>query len=225
MEEFELDAKPRTATGRGPTRRLRRTGWVPAIIYGGSGEPANIALEHNDLIHHLDNEAFFSHIIRIKIEGGKTEDAILRDLQRHPARPFVEHADFQRIVADQPLRMSVPLHFNGADECPGVVEENAIVEHSLNEVEIECLPKHLPEYLVVECQSLTVGETVHLSELAVPQNVSLVALMGETEDEETDQTVVSVSLPRAEVEAPDTAGDEAEAAGSDEAATEGDNNG
>ncbi|NNC24420.1 50S ribosomal protein L25/general stress protein Ctc [Salinisphaera sp. USBA-960] len=203
MDEFELEAKPRTETGRGPNRRLRRSGWVPAIIYGGNGEPSKIALEQDDLCHHLENEAFFSHVIRIKIEGGKSEDAILRDLQRHPARPFVEHADFQRVVANQPLRMGVPLHFAGAEECPGVVEENGIVEHNLNEVEIECLPRHLPEYIEVDCHNLNVNDTVHLSELTMPANVTLVALMGETdEDEESsrDQSVVTVSLPRAEVE-------------------------
>jgi len=203
MENFELNAKPRTQTGRGPNRRLRRTGWVPAIIYGGKGAPRNIALEHDDLAHHLDNEAFFSHIIRIKVESGKSEDVILRALQRHPARPFVEHADFQRVVADELLRMSVPLHFIGDEECPGVVEENGIVEHSLNEVEIECLPRHLPEYIEVDCRELNVNDSIHLSELVMPANVTLVALMGEPEEGEEDyrdQTVVTVSLPRAAVE-------------------------
>jgi len=218
MDAFELNAEKRTATGRAENRRLRKSGRVPAVIYGGNGEPVMLSLEHNDLNHHLDNEAFFSHIIKIKISGGDTEEAVLRALQRHPARPFIEHADFLRIVAGETLRMSVPLHFAGEDECPGVTEEEGVMQHSMNEVEIECLPRNLPEYIEIDCSKLGLYDSIHLSELVMPEGVEIVELMGEEEDR-VDRTVVSVQLPRAiELEAADEA--EAEAAAAEQAEAE-----
>lgn len=221
MDAFELNAEKRTATGRAENRRLRKSGRVPAVIYGGNGEPVMLSLEHNDLNHHLDNEAFFSHIIKIKISGGDTEEAVLRALQRHPARPFIEHADFLRIVAGETLRMSVPLHFAGEDECPGVTEEEGVMQHSMNEVEIECLPRNLPEYIEIDCSKLGLYDSIHLSELVMPEGVEIVELMGEEEDR-VDRTVVSVQLPRAaiELEAADEA--EAEAAAAEQAEVEAD---
>lgn len=216
MEAFELNAQARTATGRAENRRLRKTGRVPAIIYGGKGEPVMFSLDHNDLSHHLDNEAFFSHIIKIKIDGD-TEEAVLRDLQRHPARPFIEHADFLRIVAGEALRMSVPLHFAGEDECPGIVDEGGVMQHNLNELEIECLPRDLPEYLEVDCRQLSLHDSVHLSQLVLPKGVQLVDMMGD-EEEQNDLTVVSVQVPRAAIEL--EAEDEAEAEAEAEAAAE-----
>lgn len=220
MEAFELNADKRTAKGRAENRRLRREGRVPAIIYGGKGEPVMVTLEHNDLVHHLDNEAFFSHIIKIKVNGGDTEEAVLRDLQRHPARPFIEHADFLRIVAGEALRMSVPLHFAGEEECPGVVDEDGVMQHNMNDIEIECLPRNLPEYIEVDCAKLQLHDSVHLSELVLPEGVQIVELMGDEEDQ-TDRTVVSVQVPRAaiELEAEDEA--EAEAAAAEAEAEEG----
>lgn len=219
MDAFELNAEKRTATGRAENRRLRKSGRVPAVIYGGKGEPVMFSLEHNDLNHHLDNEAFFSHIIKIKINGADTEEAVLRDLQRHPARPFIEHADFLRIVAGETLRMSVPLHFAGEEDCPGVTEEEGIIQHNMNDVEIECLPRNLPEYIEVDCSKLALYDSIHLSELVLPEGVELVELMGDPE-EQTDRTVVSVQIPRAaiELEAADEA--EAEAAAAEEAEAE-----
>jgi large subunit ribosomal protein L25 len=216
MEAFELNAEQRTAKGRAENRRLRREGRVPAIIYGGNGEPIMLTLEHNDLAHHLDNEAFFSHIIKININGKKTEEAVLRALQRHPAKPFIEHADFLRIVAGETLRMSVPLHFAGEDECPGVADEDGVIQHNMNEIEIECLPRNLPEYIEIDCSKLHLHDAVHLSELVLPEGVEIVELMGDEEDR-VDRTVVSVQVPRAaiELEAEDEA--EAEAAAAEEA--------
>lgn len=216
MEAFELNAEKRNVTGRAENKRLRKAGRVPAIIYGGNGDPVMLSFNHNDLIHRLDNEAFFSHIIKIKVDGGQTEEAVLRDLQRHPAKPFVEHADFLRIVAGEALRMSVPLHFVGEQECPGVVDEDGVIQHNMNEVEIECLPRNLPEYLEVDCSKLHLHDAVHLSELVLPNGVSIVDLMGD-EEEQNDQTVVTVQVPRAavELEAEDEAEAEAEAAAAD----------
>lgn len=218
MEAFELNAQARTVTGRAENRRLRKTGRIPAIIYGGNGDPVMFSLDHNDLSHHLENEAFFSHIIKIKIDG-EAEEAVLRDLQRHPARPFIEHADFLRVVAGESLRMSVPLHFVGEEECPGIVDEGGVMQHNLNELVIECLPRNLPEYLEVDCTQLNVNDSVHMSELVLPNGVQLVDLMGD-EEEQNDLTVVSVQVPRAaiELEAEDEAEAEAEAGAEDEAA-------
>ena len=218
MEAFELNAQARTATGRAENRRLRKTGRVPAIIYGGKGEPVMFSLDHNDLNHHLDNEAFFSHIIKINIDG-EAEEAVLRDLQRHPARPFIEHADFLRIVAGEKLRMSIPLHFAGEDECPGVVDEEGVMQHNLNDVEIECLPRNLPEYLEVDCSKLHLHDSVHLSEIILPEGVEIVELMGD-EEEQNDLTVVSVQVPRAAIELEAEEEAEAEAAAAEAAESE-----
>ncbi|WP_348762274.1 50S ribosomal protein L25/general stress protein Ctc [uncultured Salinisphaera sp.] len=219
MEAFELNADKRDATGRAENKRLRKTGRVPAIIYGGNGDPVMLSFDHNDLNHHLDNEAFFSHIIKIHVNGGETEEAVLRDLQRHPAKPFIEHADFLRIVAGEALRMSIPLHFIGEDVAPGVVDEEGVISHNMNDVEIECLPRDLPEYIEVDCSQLNLHDSVHLSDLVVPEGVQIVDLMGE-EDEQNDQTVVTVQVPRAavELEAEEEAEAEAEAAAAAEEA-------
>jgi large subunit ribosomal protein L25 len=199
MEAFELNAEKRAAKGRAENRRLRRSGRVPAIIYGGNGAPVMLSLGHDDLDHHLNNEAFFSHIIKIKVAGGATEEVVLRDLQRHPARPFIEHADFLRVVAGEALRMSVPIHFAGEEECPGVVDENGVIQHNMNDIEIECLPRDLPEYIEVDCSRLRLNDAIHLSELVLPAGVTVVDLMGD-EEEQNDQTVVSVQIPRAAIE-------------------------
>ena len=219
MEAFELNAEKRTAKGRAENRRLRRNGRVPAIIYGGNGEPVMLTLEHNDLDHHLDNEAFFSHIIKIHVDGGSTEEVVLRDLQRHPAKPFIEHADFLRIVAGEALRMSVPLHFVGEEECPGVADEDGVVQHNMNDIEIECLPRNLPEYIEVDCSKLHLHDSVHLSELVLPEGVQIVELMGDEEDQ-TDRTVVSVQVPRAAIELEAEEEAEAEAAAAEVAEAE-----
>ena len=219
MEAFELNAEKRTAKGRAENRRLRRNGRVPAIIYGGNGEPVMLTLEHNDLDHHLDNEAFFSPIIKIHVDGGSTEEVVLRDLQRHPAKPFIEHADFLRIVAGEALRMSVPLHFVGEEECPGVADEDGVVQHNMNDIEIECLPRNLPEYIEVDCSKLHLHDSVHLSELVLPEGVQIVELMGDEEDQ-TDRTVVSVQVPRAAIELEAEEEAEAEAAAAEVAEAE-----
>lgn len=208
MEAFQLNAEVRTECGTSANRRLRRAGKVPAIIYGGGGDPVMLTVDHNHLTRHLDNEAFYSHIIKVKVDGGKEEDAVLRDLQRHPARPFIEHMDLMRVVADEVLRMFVPLHFVGEEQAPGVVDEGAMFEHGMVEVEIECLPRHLPEYIEVDVSGMGLNDSIHLSEIKVPANVQLVDLMHE---ETTDATVVTMSLPRAAVEEDEDAEAEAEA--------------
>ncbi|MDT0636355.1 50S ribosomal protein L25/general stress protein Ctc [Spectribacter hydrogenoxidans] len=215
MKPFELNAETRTAQGRAENRRLRRQGKVPAIIYGGAGEPLMLSFDHDDLSHHLANEAFYSHVIKINVPGGKPEEVVLRDLQRHPARPFVQHVDLLRVVAGEALRMNVPLHFIGEDDCPGIKEEGGIATHSMNDVEVECLPRNLPEYIEVDCSALAVNDALHLSDLKLPEGVELVDLM-----HETDRTVVTIQLPRAALELEEEEAAEAEAAAEEAAAEE-----
>jgi large subunit ribosomal protein L25 len=191
---FVIDAEVRTTRGKGASRRLRHEGKLPAIIYGGKGEPQSITVNHNELSKHLKIEAFYSHILTVNI-GGVSEQAVLKDLHRHPVRDEIMHMDLQRVLADQLLRMHVPLHFKGADIAPGIKTGGGIIEHHLIQVEVECLPKDLPEFLEVDLSGLNVNEAVHLSQLKLPANVGLVELK-----HGNDASVAAVHLPRAAVE-------------------------
>jgi large subunit ribosomal protein L25 len=192
-QSFVVEAEVRTAQGKGASRRLRHQGKVPAILYGGKGEPQAIAVSHNELMKQLKVEAFYSHILTVKI-GGNSEQAVLKDLHRHPVRDEIMHMDLQRVLADQLLRMHVPLHFKGAEVAPGIKTGGGIIEHHLIQVEVECLPKDLPEYIEVELSHLNVNEAVHLSQLKLPENVVLVELK-----HGNDASVAAVHLPRAAV--------------------------
>ncbi|MDX9741381.1 MAG: 50S ribosomal protein L25/general stress protein Ctc [Gammaproteobacteria bacterium] len=207
---FELRAESRQDAGKGASRRLRRAGKVPAILYGGTEAPVMLALEHNPVMHSLENEAFYSHVLTVDIDGKKVS-AVLKDLQRHPYKRVILHLDLQRISATEKLRMSVPLHFVGADVAPGVKQAGGLVEHLLTEVAISCLPKDLPEYLEVDVSGLNVNETLHLSNIRLPAGVELVDLQ---HGPEHDLPVVSIHLPRAAVEAASGEGEEAAGEGS-----------
>ena len=206
QENFELDAELREAAGKGASRRLRRSGKVPAILYGGKSDPVSLSLAHNELVKHLDHEAFYSHILTVKFDG-KSEKAVLRDVQRHPAKPFITHIDLQRVSETETIRMNVPLHFLNEETAKGVKQQGGVVMHLLTDVEVSCLAKDLPEYIEVDVAELQVGETIHLSELKLPGGVELVAL---SHGEEYDQPVVSIHVPRAAVEAEPTEVEEAE---------------
>lgn len=194
---FEIEAQVRHDAGKGASRRLRREGKLPAILYGGGKPPQNLALAHDPVMHSLENEAFYSHILNVKV-GGKVERAVLKDLQRHPIRPIIMHLDLQRVSEDEKLRMRVPLHFLGEDKAPGVKQGGGIVSHLVTEVEVSCLPRYLPEYLEVDVGALNVNETLHLSDIRLPEGVELIEL---SHGPEHDQPVVSIHLPRAAVEA------------------------
>ena len=199
---FELSAESRNDMGKGASRRLRRTGKVPAVIYGGDAEPQSLSLVHNELMHRLQDEAFYSHILTVTIDG-KPVQAVLRDLQRHPARPVILHADLQRVSANEKMHLRVPLHFIGADVSPGVKTAGGLFIHELNEVDVECLPANLPEFIEVDVTGMKVGDHLHLSDLIMPAGVDLVELhRGEGHD-----------LAVAHIEPPRTGGEEvAEAA-------------
>ncbi|MFN2309727.1 MAG: 50S ribosomal protein L25/general stress protein Ctc [Gammaproteobacteria bacterium] len=169
---FELSAESRTDQGKGASRRLRRAGRVPAIIYGGDVKPQSLSLDHNELLRRLADEAFYSHVLTINIDG-KIEQAVLRDLQRHPAKPVILHADLQRVTAGEKLRMHVPLHFVGVDVSPGVKTGGGLFIHELNEAVVECMPKDLPEFIEVDVSGMDVGDHLHLSDLKLPAGVDL----------------------------------------------------
>lgn len=194
-ESFVVVAEPRTHQGRGANRRLRREGKVPGILYGGESAPENIMVDLNDLRKHLSTEAFYSHVLTVEC-ADERQQAVLKSLQRHPVHgDNILHVDLQRVRADQKLRMHVPLHFKGADIAPGIKTGRGVLEHHLIQVEVECLPADLPEYLEVDISGLQVGESVHLSDLKLNPNVESVELK-----HGNDLPIAAIHLPRAALE-------------------------
>jgi large subunit ribosomal protein L25 len=215
-DSYELNAEPRSDVGKGASRRLRHADKVPAVIYGGGKDPANLLLEHNEVLHALENEGFYSHILDINIAGDK-EQAVLKDVQRHPAKARIMHLDFQRIDKNAKLHMHIPLHFIGEDVAPGV-KAGGLVTHSITEVEIRCLPKDLPEYLEVDISGLELDAIVHMSDIKIPEGVELVEL---SHGEGHDQPVASVHMPRVVKEEEEVPAEGEEAAPAEEAKAEG----
>ena len=230
-DDFDLIAEIREDQGKGASRRLRHEGKVPAIIYGAGRPPRALVFDHNRVLQQLDNEKFYSSVLSIKV-GEKNQAAILKDVQRHPSKPIVMHLDFQRIVADQEIKMLVPIHFLGEDVAPGVKTGGGSVQHMITEVEVVCLPKHLPEYLDIDVSELELDEMLKLSDIKLPEGVSIPAL---AQGEEADRGVVSIhiikevvieeEIPEEGVEVP-VAGEEpaeGEAPASDEGGEESEN--
>ncbi|BBL76586.1 50S ribosomal protein L25/general stress protein Ctc [Methylomagnum ishizawai] len=171
---FVFDAEVRTNTGKGDARRLRNLGKVPAVLYGG-GEPVSLILEHNKVVKALENEATYSHILTLNI-GDKQEQAILKELQRHPSKPIIMHMDFQRVSESDKIKVHVPLHFVNQETSVGV-KKGGVVNHNLVDVEVTCLPSQLPEFIEVDMADVDIGESVHLSDLKLPVGVQIVALL------------------------------------------------
>ncbi len=191
MEQLELKAQLRTDQGKGASRRLRRNGLVPAIMYGAEKKPVSLSVSQNELLKHLENEAFYSQILTVNIDG-QSEKVILKDLQRHPYRPLIMHLDLQRVSESQKLQMRVPLHFINAKKCKGVKQGGGVISHHLSEVEISCLPKNLPEFIQVDLENVQLNQILHLSDLVLPAGVELLG--------QSDQAVISVHLARGEKE-------------------------
>ena len=189
-DEFDLIAELREDQGKGASRRLRRQLKVPAIIYGAGRPPRPLAFDHNKVLQQLENESFYSSILNIKV-GDKSQAAILKDLQRHPAKNQILHMDFQRIVEDEEIRMNVPLHFIGEDVAPGVKQAGGSVSHLMTDVEIVCLPRYLPEYIDVDVSGLELDEMLNLSDLKLPEGVEIPAL---AQGPEADRAVVSIHV-------------------------------
>lgn len=176
MTEFALNAEARSDLGKGASRRLRRNAnLVPAVIYGGDKAPQSVSLQANEVAKLIENEAAFSHVIALNVAGA-TESVLIKALQRHPAKGFVMHADFVRVVADHKLTAHVPLHFLNQETAVGVKQQGGEISHTISEVEVSCLPKDLPEFIEVDMAQVEVGQIVHLSDLKVPAGVQLVAL-------------------------------------------------
>ena len=195
---FDLVADRRDGVqGKGASRRLRRSGKVPAILYGGHTEPRQLILDHQNLLTLLVNERFYSTILMLDVKGEK-QAAILKDVQRHPAKNQILHLDLQRVLENEKVRLSIPLHFKGAASSPGVKTQGGIVSHMLNNVEVSCLPKDLPESLEVDMSAMVMNEMKRLSDIPLPPGVEFVAL-----SHGRDEPVVSIHHPRAEeVETP-----------------------
>ena len=212
-DQFEVQAEVREDMGKGASRRLRRLAdRIPAIIYGGDKDPQPLTIIRKDLEKSLENEAFYSHVLTVKV-GGEAQQAILKDLQRHPAKDYVMHADFLRVSAKVAIKVNVPIHFINETACHGVKMEGGIIQHQVTDIEVSCLPANIPEYIEVDMLEVHTGQIVHLSEINLPEGVTSVALaLGEdhdlavasviapkgSKDDEEDATVAAEEAPEAE---------------------------
>ena len=192
---FEFVAESRGQSGTSGAKAVRRQGKVPAVIYGGSGDPRMLELNHNEVIKHLQQEAVYSHILDLKIDG-KAEKALLKGIQRHPSKAQILHIDFLRVSASDKIRVHVPLHFINEETSVGV-KKGGVVMHNLVDIEVSCLPSALPEYIEVDLSLVDVGESVHLSSIKVPEGVEIVAL---AQTGGNELPVVTITMTRAEVE-------------------------
>ena len=201
---FTLDATVRTDMGKGASRRLRHAGKVPAIIYGAGKDPVALTLEHNKVIQAQEFEAFYSHVLTINVDG-KKEEALVKDMQRHPYKPKVMHIDFQRVIAGEKLHTNVPLHFINEDKAPSIKIEGGHAEHHTADIEITCLPANLPEFIEVDLMEVALGQTLHLSDITLPKGVESVEL---AKGESHDLAVVTVKAAKGAAAADDADGEE-----------------
>ncbi|MBE9516071.1 MAG: 50S ribosomal protein L25/general stress protein Ctc [Proteobacteria bacterium] len=215
--QYELNAEKRDAKGTGASRRLRHASKIPAVMYGGGKEPEMLSFDHDTIYHLLENEGFHSSILTVKTDGGSNQ-AILRDVQMHPFKTRVAHLDLQRISATEKIHMSVPVHCLGTDVAPGVKLEDGMVAHLLTETDVACLPKDLPEYLEVDMSSLHMGDSVHLSDIKLPDGVEL-TVFSHGGDDLAVATIAAVRGGAEEVEEVEAAAEGEAAEG--EAAAEG----
>ena len=192
METFVLQAEKREVLGKTENKRLRREGYMPAVVYGGSRDVVAIQIEHNSMMKSLDMAGFYSNILELCLDG-KSEKVYLKDLRRHPSKKEILHADFQRVEETVELNIRVPLRLLNEDKCVGVKQGGGVVSRLLTEIEITCLPKNLPPSIEVDIENLNVGEAIHLSDLKMPEGVSLTALI-KGGDETTG--VVQVMTPK-----------------------------
>jgi len=220
-DKFNLIAELREDQGKGASRRLRHQGKVPAIIYGAGRPPRSLSFDQNKVLLQLENESFYSSILNIKVND-KSQAAILKDLQRHPAKQMIMHMDFQRIVDDVEIKMNVPLHFIGEDAAPGIKTGGGSISRLLNDVEVSCLPKYLPEYLEVDISELELDEMLNLSDIKLPEGVEIPQLapgIGNDQPMVSIHVIKEVVIEEEELEGEAAeAGDEGDAAGDESAA-------
>ena len=201
---FTLDATVRTDLGKGASRRLRREDKLPGIIYGGEEAPVSITLEHNKVNNAADFEAFYSHVLTLNVDG-KAVEVLVKDMQRHAFKPRILHVDFQRVIAGQELHTNVPLHFINEDKS-AAIKAGGIAEHHVNEIEITCLPKDLPEFIEVDIANVEMDSTLHLSDLTLPAGITSVEL---GKDDETHDLAVVTVKPAPKAAETDEDGEEA----------------
>jgi large subunit ribosomal protein L25 len=188
--KIEIVAFPRAQQGTGASRRLRATGRVPGIVYGADRAAQTVELDHQALLRHLKMEAFHASILGMTMDGSK-EQVLLRDFQMHPWKPLVLHVDFQRVDKNRKIHMRVPLHFVNADICPGVKIGGGVVQHVMNDIEIQCLPDDLPEFIEVDLKELQLGHSMHVAELALPKGVESTPKL-----KHDNPSVVTVQVPK-----------------------------
>jgi large subunit ribosomal protein L25 len=176
-EKTTIFAEFREDVGKGASRRLRHAGKVPAVIYGGHRDPVALTLQQDTLLHAAEKEAFYASILDIKV-GDRTQQAVVRDMQRHPFKPIIMHIDFMRVSAEEILRMSVPIHFVGEELSPAGKASGVVIQHQMTEVEIAALPRNLPEFLEVDLSQISAGDVVMLSQIQLPEGVTIPALSG-----------------------------------------------
>ncbi|GIK87771.1 MAG: 50S ribosomal protein L25 [Betaproteobacteria bacterium] len=196
MAAIEFTAYPRRHEGRGASRRLRRAGKAPGIVYG-AGEPTPIELDHNALVHALKSEAFHASILSMRLDGA-TQRVLLRDVQMHPFRHEILHVDFQRVDERRRIHMKVPLHFVNEAVSPAVKLGGAIISHIANELDVTCLPKDLPEFIEVDLSTIEAGKSVHVSELRLPAGVTAVT-------HGKDPVIATAIVPKAHAETEEAA--------------------
>ncbi|MBP9713564.1 MAG: 50S ribosomal protein L25/general stress protein Ctc [Sterolibacterium sp.] len=187
--QYEFNAQVRTLQGTGASRRLRRTGRIPGVVYGGEKAAQAIDIDHNEIWHKLRKEAFHSSVLHMNL-AGVNETVLLRDIQMHPFKRQILHLDFQRIDATHAIHQKVPLHFVNADIAPGVKLQGGLVSHIINELDVKCLPGDLPEFIEVDLKELSAGHSIHVSALKLPKGVEIAMHKGE------DPVVVTIAVPR-----------------------------
>ena len=192
--KIEIKAKERKSKGTGASRRLRHEGSTPGILYGGVKDAISLEIDTKELFMQFRHEAFHASILTLNLEG-KKESVILRDFQMHPVRNNIQHIDFQRINENEKISVKVPFHFINEETAPGVKIEGGLVSHIMTEIDISCLPKDLPQYIEVDLGELAMGESIHLSEVTVPEGVELTSLT-----DENDPAITSISKPKVVVE-------------------------
>jgi large subunit ribosomal protein L25 len=207
-------AEIREDVGKGASRRLRRAGRVPAVIYGGDRDAVALTLDQDELLHASQNESFFSSILDIKVGKKITQQAIVRDMHRHPYKPIIMHIDFMRVSAKELIRISVPVHFIGEEESPAGKASGVVIQHQMTEIEISALPKDLPEFIAVDLSDMEAGGAVMLSEVKLPEGVEIPALAQEGED--NDASVANAIYIQEDQGTGAAAAAEAEAAAADE---------
>ncbi|MEN8777759.1 MAG: 50S ribosomal protein L25/general stress protein Ctc [Glaciecola sp.] len=199
---FNLEAQVRTDLGKGASRRLRHADKVPAILYGADKEPVSLTLAHNKLMQAQEFEAFYSHVLTLDVDGEKVE-ALVKDMQRHPYKPKILHVDFLRVDASKAVHTNVPVHFINEETAPAIKTQGGHAEHHVNEIEVSCLPSQLPEFIEVDLTNVELGQTLHLSDITLPEGVSSIELAkGESHD------LAVVTIKAAKGKAADEAADE-----------------